>query len=82
METRNQIELNNKVEKFIALLWFACAHLIYSATQERKARTLLNRSSTMFPLSSARARTHKPWDERTQENLKQEWMLLPRMFAH
>src|SRR6218665_3359208 len=55
METGNQIELNNKVEKFIALLLFACADWIHSAAQERKAR--LKRSSTMFPLSCARAHT-------------------------
>jgi len=46
METGNRIELNNKVEKFIALLLFACADWIHSAAQERKARTCLRRSST------------------------------------
>jgi len=39
METGNRIELNNKVEKFIALVLFACADWIYFAAQERKART-------------------------------------------
>jgi len=31
METGNQIELNNKVEKFMALLLFTCADWIHSA---------------------------------------------------
>jgi len=56
METGNQIELNNKVEKFIALLLFACAHLMHSAAQEWKGRTWLKRSSTFDNVPTQAAR--------------------------
>jgi len=39
METGNQIELHNKVEKFTAFLLFAFVEWIHSAAQELKART-------------------------------------------
>jgi len=38
--------------------------------------------TSMVPLSCTRARSHKPWDERTQENLNRTLMFLPKMFAH
>jgi len=82
METGIQIELNNKVEKFIALLLFACTDWIHSAAQKRKARTWLKRSSTMFPPSCASAQTSRTCDEHTQEILKSTWIFLPKMFAH
>ena len=38
--------------------------------------------TSMVPLSCTRARSHKPWDEHTQENLKRTLLFLPKMFAH